>query len=381
MNWPGRRSRSVVRDFARNENGSTIALIAVSMTALVGLAALAVDVGMLMSARTEAQRTADLAALAGAGILIAEPTNSTLAEQTAINFAGQNNVNGQAVVVQSQDVDVDLPNGLVRVRVDRSTARGNPVGTFFARALGINSVDVGAVAAAQVFPAGSGSCLLPVALPDRWVNLGGPQYDVTEGDYYAPPGDPSYTGYTDADIGTLIVLKPAQGQSGGNGSNSGAPGSFEPGWWYLWTPGGPGGSQVRDYVTGCPDPGTLTSAGDWITDKNGNMQAIEQDFEDLIAQDPYASYDPVCNCVTGGMGMSSPRIRGVPVFEPPSYSSGGSGANFQVAGFAGVFIEGVSSGPPGKRNVLARIMGFSGTDPTGGIGGGASLADAVRLVE
>jgi hypothetical protein len=354
-------------------------LIAISMTALVGVAALAVDVGMLMSARTEAQRTADLAALAGAGILIAQPSNSTLAKQTAIDFAGQNNVNGQAVVLQSQDIDVDLPNGLVRVRVDRSTARGNPVGTFFARALGINSVDVGAVAAAQIFPAGSGSCLLPVALPDRWVNLGGPQYDVTEGDYYAPPGDPSYTGYTDADIGTLIVIKPAQGQSAGqSGSTSG---SFESGWWYLWTPSGSGASLVRDYVTGCPDPNALTSAGDWITDKNGNMQAIERDFEDLIAQDPYASYDPVCNCVTGGMGMSSPRIRGVPVFEPTSYSHNGSEANFQIAGFAGVFIEAVSPGPPGKRDVLARIMGFSGTDPTGGVGGGASLADAVRLVE
>ncbi len=87
------------------------------------------------------------------------------------------------------------------------------------------------------------------------------------------------------------------------------------------------------------------------------------------------------NCVTGGMGMSSPRIRGIPVFEPPSYNKNGSSSNFQVAGFAGVFIEGVSPGPPGKRNVLARIMGFSGTDPTGGVGGGNSLAKAVRLVE
>jgi len=380
MNRPGHTLRSRIKQLARDEDGATIALIALSMATLVGLAALAVDVGMLMSARTEAQRTADSAAMAGAGILITQPGNSTLAEQTAINFAGQNNVNGQAAVVQSQDVDVDLPNGLVRVRVHRSTARGNPVGTFFARALGINSVDVGAVAAAQIFPAGSGNCLLPVALPDRWVNFGGPQFDVTEGDYYAPPGDPSYTGYTDADIGTQIVLKPAQGQSGGNGGNSGAPGSFEPGWWYLWTPPGPGGSQVRPLVTGCPDPGTLTSVGDWITDQSGNMQVIEMDFEDLIAQDPYASYDPVCNCVTGGMGMGSPRIRGVPVFEPPSYSSGGSGANFQVASFAGVFIEGVSAGPPGKRNVLARIMGFSATDPTGG-GGGGGLANTVRLVE
>ena len=379
MNGNVTRLRRILGQLSRREGGSTVALIAISMTALVGVAALAVDVGMLMSARTEAQRTADLAALAGAGILIGEPNNATKAEQTAINFAGQNNVNGQAAVVQPQDVDVDIANGLVRVRVERSQARGNPVATFFARVFGVTTMDVGAVAAAQVFPASTGNCLLPVALPDKWVNLGGPQYDPAEGDLYVPPGQSGYTGYTDQDIGTQIVLKPAQGASGGK--SGGTSGSFEPGWWYLWTPAGPGASQVRDYVTGCPDPNTLTQAGDWVTDKNGNMQAIERDFEDLIGQDPYASYDPVCNCVTGGMGMSSPRIRGVPVFEPPSYSHNGTEANFQVAGFAGVFIEAVSPGPPGKRNVLARIMGFSGTDPTGGVGGGNALADAVRLVE
>ena len=379
MNWIGRTLRSALRDVARKEDGSMVALIAISMTALLGMAALAVDVGMLMSARAEAQRTADLAALAGAGILIAEPANAMKAEQTAINFAAQNNINGQAAVVQSQDVDVDLPNGLVRVRVHRSTARGNPVGTFFARVFGVNTVDVGATAAAQTFPGGGGNCLLPVALPDKWVNLGGPQYDPADGDLYVPPGQSGYTGYTDADIGTQFVLKPAQGQTGG--PSGGTSGSFEPGWWYLWTPSGPGASLVRDYVTGCPDPNAVTSTGDWVTDKNGNMQAIERDFEDLIAQDPYASYDPVCNCVTGGMGMGSPRIRGAPVFEPTTYSHDGSQANFQVAGFAGVFIEAVSPGPPGKRNVLARIMGFSATDPTGGVGGGTALANALRLVE
>ncbi len=366
-------------ELRQGEDGATVALIAVSMAALLGTAALAVDVGMLMNARTEAQRVADLASLAGAGVLATQPSNATLAEQEAINFAAQNNVNGTAATVQSQDVDVDLPNRLVRVRVERSTARGNPVPTFFAQVFGVNSVDIGAQGAAKVFGATGASCLLPIALPDKWANFGSAEWDLAEGDAYIPPGQPGYTGYTDSDIGTQIVLKPSQGGTS-QGQNTSQIGRFEPGWWYLWIPnGGAGSSQVRDHITGCPDNTFTHSQNDWVTDKNGNMQAVVNDFQDLIDQDPYASYDPGCNCVTGGMGMSSPRIRGIPVFDPTTYSHDGSNSNFQIASFAGVFIEYISNAPGGQRLVYARIMGFSGTDPS--VGNTSSLAKTVRLVE
>jgi len=369
-----------LRELRRREDGATVALIAVTMAALLGTAALAVDVGMLMNARTEAQRVADLASLAGAGVLVAQPGNASLAEQEAINFAAQNNVNGTATAIQSQDVDVDIPNGLVRVRVDRSTARGNPVPTFFAQVFGVNTVDIGAEGAAQVFGATGANCLLPVALPDRWANFGSAEWDpANEGDSYIPPGQPGYTGYTDQDIGTQIVLKPSQGGTN-QGQNTAQIGRFEPGWWYMWIPdGGSGASQVRDHITGCPDNTLTHNQDDWVTDKNGNMQAVVNDFQDLIDQDPYASYDPVCNCVTGGMGMSSPRIRGIPVFDPTTYSHNGSNSNFQIASFAGVFVEYVSHAPGGQKLVYARIMGFSGTDPSAG--NTSSLAKTVRLVE
>ena len=369
-----------IRKLWREDEGAAIAFVAVCMLALLGTAALAVDVGMLMNARTEAQRVADLAALAGAGVLATQPTNATLAELEAISFAAQNNVNGSAAVVQSQDVDVDVVNGLVRVRVERSSARGNPVQTFFAQAFGVHTVDVGAEGAAQVFGATGASCLLPVALPDRWANFGSAEWDPAgEGDSYVPPGQPGHTGYTDADIGTQIVLKPSQGGTN-QGQNASLIGRFEPGWWYLWIPnGGAGSSLVRDHITGCPDNTLTHNQGDWVTDKNGNMQAVVNDFQDLIDQDPYASYDPVCNCVTGGMGMSSPRIRGIPIFDPTTYSHNGSNSNFQIASFAGVFVEYVSHGPNGQKLVYARIMGFSGTDPSAG--NTSSLAKTVRLVE
>ncbi len=376
--------RQTLNRVIANEKGSTLALVAVTMTAMLGVAALAVDLGMVMTARTETQRVADLAALAGAGVLIQQPGNASLARQTAIDFAAQNNVQGLAAAVQNQDVDVDLANGLVRVRMYRTASRGTPVPTFFARVLGISTVDVGAVAAAQVYDAQSANCLLPVALSDRWINYGGPGWDPAEGDTYIPKSQSSYSGYTDADIGSQIVLKPSQGASAGNGSGAGSTsisGGFEPGWWYLWIPDGSGASQVRPYVLNCPDESVHTSIGDWVTDKNGNMQAIERDFEDLIAMDPYAQYNSVCECITGGAGMSSPRLRWVPIFDPTTYSFTGSNSNFQVAGFAAVFIESVGSGPPGQRNVYARIMSFTGAHPTGPAGGTGSLAKTLRLVE
>ena len=50
----------------RNERGASIVLVSVMMAALMGMAALAIDLGMLRKARAEAQRAADAAALAGA---------------------------------------------------------------------------------------------------------------------------------------------------------------------------------------------------------------------------------------------------------------------------------------------------------------------------
>ncbi|MGH8359802.1 MAG: pilus assembly protein TadG-related protein, partial [Pseudomonas sp.] len=54
----------------RREQGQTILLVAVSLVALLGMAALAIDIVTLYVARAEAQRAADGAALAGAQMLV-----------------------------------------------------------------------------------------------------------------------------------------------------------------------------------------------------------------------------------------------------------------------------------------------------------------------
>jgi len=164
-----------IRSKLRDESGAAIALIALSMVALLSAVALAVDVGMLVTARTEAQCVADLSALAGAGLLAINPDDEDAARIEAITFATYNTVQGDIAVVLPGDVSVDLVERTVTVQVTRTQAGGTPVGTFFARVFGEDTVDVTAVATAIAEPAGLDSgtdCLLPIMLPDRWAESG-----------------------------------------------------------------------------------------------------------------------------------------------------------------------------------------------------------------
>ena len=93
-----------MRGMLRNERGATIALVAVSLTAMLGMGALAVDLGMLRKARVDAQRTADAAALAGASAFI--DNNVPLAarddaRERALDYANRNYVGGTTVNVDS----------------------------------------------------------------------------------------------------------------------------------------------------------------------------------------------------------------------------------------------------------------------------------------
>src|SRR3984893_14039064 len=59
------------RAHRKNERGVTIVLVAFSLLALLGMAALAIDIATLYAAHGEAQRAADAAALAGARMFAA----------------------------------------------------------------------------------------------------------------------------------------------------------------------------------------------------------------------------------------------------------------------------------------------------------------------
>ncbi len=382
-----RKFRSQIRNRVRDEQGATLVLVALSLSVMLGMAALAVDTGMLLTARTESQRVVDAAALAGAGSLILAPGDADLARQTAIDYAAENDVRGIVADVQPGDVDVDLVNDRVRVRMFRTAERGNPIETFFARILGVNETGVATVAAAEAFPGGAVFCPLPITMPDRWINFGSDEWDPEgEGDYYIPPSEAGSVAYTADDIGWRFNLFPSQGSTNPGQGNNTQGDRFEPGFYFPWLPQAFSGTpEIQQRIVGCLNDETI-AIGDPMWHETGNKQAIEQAFEDLIAQYPDEHYEIECNCILDGQDnrvTGSLRSRPIPVFQPPSHTLQGSGPHFDVSNFAGVWIESIDDGPPGTRNVWARFMGFTGLAYAGGGTGGGpgSMIKALRLVE
>ncbi|MEE8488127.1 MAG: pilus assembly protein TadG-related protein [Gemmatimonadota bacterium] len=367
-------ARHVLKSLQRrweDQRGAAMVLVAGSMIALISAVALAVDVGMLNVARTEAQQVADGAALAGAGALILSPDNVDFATAEAIKFSSKNDIQGARAVVRPEDITVDTDLDQVTVRVLRTQERGNPVGTFFARIFGVNTVNITASATAEASPAAGINCLLPLAIPDRWFEASGPGNDPDDfnpeaGDTYVPWMDTStnpasfndsYTGYSTADIGRQIILK----------SNS-ANGGLNPSWYYPWRPPGQaGGSDYRTNINSCVDPTITFSVGMEVDAEPGNMVGpTKQGFQDLIGLDPHAVWNSNMQCVTdavdilssaGSACRSSWRIRPVPMFDPTESPLNGAHP-FKFTNFAGIFIEGIQG-----NDVMARWIGYTALKP------------------
>ncbi len=380
-----------VRRTSSDEQGVALFIAAGSMIAVTSVCALAIDVGMLFTARTEAQRVADGAALAGAGALVASPNNRELATFNAVTIGGLNTIGGQNANVLATDVTVDLTNRQVTVVALRTAARGNPMETFFARMFGVTSVDIGATATAEASSAGGITCLLPLALPDRWIEGPGTPNDPDDfepvaGDVYipwaVPDSDPvrfndGYTGYAESDIGTQFTMKSSTGG-----------GDLNPSWYYPWRPPGQtGADDYRTNVAGCVDPSISYSVGQQVETEPGNMSGpTMQGFRELIAQDPDAVWNDGMDCIVdngqefsrdASYCRSSSRVRPIPMFDPREEIAAGT-KPFTFTNFAGVFVEDIQG-----QDVVARWIGYTGVDPTtyGHDGNAGPLFKVLRLVK
>lgn len=354
-----------------DQRGAVMVIVVGSMIALISAVALAVDVGMLTVARTESQQVADGAALAGAGALILSPDNVVFAKSEAIRFSSQNTIRGTDAVVLLEDITVDTDLDRVTVRVLRTQERGNPVGTFFARVFGVNSVNISTYATAEASPAAGINCLLPLAIPDRWYEAGGAgndpnDFNPEDGDVYTPWMDTStnpvtynsgFTGYTSEDIGDPIVIK----------SNS-ANGGLNPNWYYPWRPPGQaGGSDYRTNINSCVDPTQIFGIGMEVDAEPGNMVGpTKQGFQDLIGQDPHAVWNDNLQCITedvdvmssyGSACRYSVRVRPVPLFDPSESPLNGAHP-FKFTNFAGIFVEGIQG-----NDVIVRWIGYTALRP------------------
>ena len=168
--------------FFGDRRGSVMVIVAVSTAALMGLMALGIDLGALFNARSEAQRAADAAALAGASAFLDVDQSSVVrtAESRARDYATENEIRNAPIAESDVSVWVDTDSATVRALVRRAG-----VSTWFARLFGIDSVDIGAEATAWAGEAGAAQCVKPFAVPDMWEET----TDDTNGNRIWDPGE------------------------------------------------------------------------------------------------------------------------------------------------------------------------------------------------
>lgn len=152
----------------RRQKGQTLALVAVAMVSFIAMAALAIDLTSLYSARSEIQRAADATALAGAKAFVdsgfmTDPQNmqgvaTSLANAYTAAAATQNLVANAAPQVASTQIDVSSKqakqgNPTITVKLQRTD-----LPLFFSRIWGNNFATVSATASAEAYnPGQSGS--------------------------------------------------------------------------------------------------------------------------------------------------------------------------------------------------------------------------------
>ena len=417
-----------------HERGFTLALVALSLMALLGVGALAVDLSMLMDARAEAQRAADAAALAGASAfqqMSGLPEATPEAFTRAFNYAAANTVYGKAIdvggakapvvknfpadrftvtTVEANEVTVQLvrgwepgPGDSNRVRV---WVRPAEIPTFFARTLGMGLRGVQAMATAHASTqASKTTCMKPFLLPDTWHEANTTQqdynpanglmdgtlaskdggekwyYEPDKGDYYVRYGDEIPSGQTctgygcgragyASDYGTPLLIKPQQGNAQRQGN------------WYYTIDGEE--DNLRDQIKfGCVD---AEIGGTPEPEQGGKTGQAKQGMEYLVNQDPSAHWDEATKTIVGsdpkfGGWENSPRTVIVGLFDP-KYMIGVSSTNEKIPpgavydNFVRVWIEEVESN---QDNIMVRFMGFA--PGAGGGEEGGSIVLRLQLIQ
>ncbi len=149
---PIRSNGSVYR-----QRGSVLPWVVGSLAVVIGFAALAVDVGHILTSHVQLQAITDAATMAGGSGL---PLGLAEARARAIDYAGKNTVNGQPVTLNQSDIQfgnwdtatrtftpvagsvVADPPDAIRISTELSAQRGNSVSHFFARIFNADSSDI-----------------------------------------------------------------------------------------------------------------------------------------------------------------------------------------------------------------------------------------------
>jgi hypothetical protein len=415
----------------RGERGVTLALMALMLFLTLGTAAMVIDYGMLKATKAEAQRAVDAAALAGAAAFkdILDPTVDKVDSATiwARDYAKKHEVHRVAITDPEIQVDVDEPEQKVTV-----TYTSGDIQLWFARILGIGTMGISAMAAADVYETSKAACVMPIAIPDIWKNNdkagsgqnAAPEEYVDDGlwnyqDGLAKNGNP---GYMDAqerehwefdpgsdeydageygygsdyrndlggsdpllhktnDYGRQITIMTIDSKDGTTSSN-----------YYAW------GNSSNDANSAQVVAGKITDvscevvtvgAGYDATAGNGaQVGQISPAWDTRIGYDPGAHWNDATNQVDGSEAgddwlTDSPRVVIVALYSPQAELLTPNDNKIVFNNFARMFVD---ARPPGcsgagcKAPITGRFLGF-----VGGAGGGAAttgtLIKTLRLIK
>jgi Flp pilus assembly protein TadG len=390
-----------LRKLATDEAGFSLVFVSIGLLGFLGVSMLAIDVGMLMTARNQAQNSADAAALAGATALAFDSWDDRTSTGPAVTSSiqvGQANpvMSGQPSVIPADVQFLNDPAGepnRVRVTVWRDSSRGNPVSTLIAQYFGISTANISAVATAEASPANSMTCVKPFTIPDKWQENQTPVWDstdtfdrykkqgssyiiVTDPDVYIPQysgstPNPAYTGYNnESNRGMQLVLRASTGTN------------IQPSFYFsLAMTGDTGGDDYSWNIANCNR--SIYNWGDPLVQEPGNkVGPTIQGMEELIARDPGAYWDTGTNSVKGSAfpERKSPRIFPIPLYDPDYYDEGkqlGRTASLITANWIGYFVERIE----GSSDIYGRIIPIAGIRDKTGLKGTASMPKAIRLVE
>jgi len=344
MNKENRELADRKKNLIKDEKGAVAVLIAVLLTVLMGFAALVIDVGSVYQERRREQNASDAAALAGVQEL---PKDPAAAEAIAEEYVNRNNQAASEKVIGVSDTFI--ANDTVSVSLSNS---GSPL--YFARLLGVDSAQVGAIATAVVVsPTAYGYGVMP--------------FGVMATNEAAAEG--STFGY---EFGQLVTLKQPAGEgSSGNyhivalnedSSKSGA-------------------GFIYDSVAGGGVPNPVNKGSEFFTKTGTDGTKLTGSLNSWIDGDSHTFADISINKygLINIKGHDEPtachRLIVVPVIVNPEYPEGDplrynwpSGSkSIQVVDFAYFFVENV--GTQGMNSYIdGRFVRVVGEDRASGYG-------------
>jgi hypothetical protein len=270
-----RRPGQILR---KRSNGQIGVAIAVSLAALLGVAALSTDVAVFYYHWSLLQKAADAAVIAGANFL---PTNPDYARTTANSYATQNGIEGAEITATHISED----NQRIEIRLSRT------VPYYFARVLGLTNAPVSVRAIAGVLPVGKARGLVPIGIDHR----------TKMRPYF-----------------TILLKKDSVG----------------PGNWQPLALGAPGGDTYRKNIQYGYDG--LVSISDWVTTETGQMVGpTGQGINDRI----YAGTTSNPGATPTDHPLNDPRIIQVPIVD---FEGINGNSQVPVLGFAVLWVVGYS---------------------------------------